>query len=334
MFDKQISVFLGGGSIGGLTEDALLVFLVGALRRQGNKKHLFISESDSLNKRTCRESRWFGEELVYYPEKDTKKTVPGFMSQYNRHRSSAIINIATKESISCLSTSLASKKRNINKRTTPVVFKVKIGDVIDRDDFKTKALDLGYIRADTVFKPGDLSFRGDIVDVFPIYEKEPVRISFGFNAVESISFFNIDTQRTNRSLQTYDFWDVFGKEVELGRSLVNFITWDAIIKITKKDGLYSVLRAKPVEYLNAKTVSLQKEIKSKKAFLSFLLKQPGSFVYLFYTDKNKIKKHRNTNVCSLPGKINKSFSIKKNQSFFIPFWKNENKAQQMGIGRA
>ncbi len=115
MFDKQKNVFFSGGSVGGLTGDALLVFLVEILRSQGKKRFLFISESDSLNKRICRGSRWFGSALVYYPEKDTNKTVPGFLSQYNRHRSGAIIKIATRETVCCLSTTEASKKPNINK---------------------------------------------------------------------------------------------------------------------------------------------------------------------------------------------------------------------------
>ena len=109
MFDKQKNVFFNGGSVGGLTEDALLVFLLEILRSQGKKKFLFISESDSLNKRICRGSRWFEGELVYYPEKDTNKTVPGFLSQYNRYRSDAIIKIATWETVCCLSTKTASK---------------------------------------------------------------------------------------------------------------------------------------------------------------------------------------------------------------------------------
>ena len=129
--------------------------------------------------------------MVYYPEKDINKTVPGFLSQYNRYRSDAIIKIATLETVCCLTTTTASKKPNINKRTKPVVFEVKVGDVLDRDNFKKRVLDLGYSQVNSVFSPGETSIRGDVVDVFPIYEKEPIRISFGFNDVESISFFNI-----------------------------------------------------------------------------------------------------------------------------------------------
>ena len=320
-----------GGSVGGLTEDALLVFLVDVLSNRKKKSFLFVSESDALNKRLCRGSRWFGEDFVYYPEKEIKKTVPGFMSQYNRHRSSAIIKIATQDSINCFSTVLASKKPNINKGTRPVVFEIKVGDVIDRDDFKAKILDLGYNKVDAVFSPGDTSIRGDIVDVFPIYDKEPVRVSFGFNDIESISFFNIDSQRTVRTIKTYGFWDVSGREEELGRPLIDFIDWGAVVNITKKDGLYSVLQTESDNYIKSKIVSLQREIKSKKDFLSFLANQPNSLVYLIYTDKNKIKNYPNTNVCSLVGKIDNSFFIKDSQAFFIPFWKNKDSYQNSAL---
>ena len=332
MFDKQKNVFFSGGSVGGLTEDALLVFFVEILRSQGKKSFLFISESDSLNKRLCRGSRWFGEELVYYPERDINKTVSGFLSQYNRYRSDAIIKIATWEAVCCLSTTLASKKPNINKGTKPVAFEVKVGDVLDRDNFKKKILDLGYSRVNSVFSPGDTSIRGDIVDVFPAYEKEPVRISFGFNDIESISFFNIDSQRTVRAIQAYGFWDVFGKEVELGRSLTDFIAWSAIVNITKKGGLYSVVQTGSSEHIRSDVVSLEKEIKSKKDFLSFLASEPRSVVYLVCTNKNMVEKYTNTNVRSLVGKIDSSFFVKDSQSLFIPFWKNKNKDQKNNPG--
>ena len=226
MFNKQIKFFFGGGSVAGLTEDALLVFLIEVLRNQGKKRFLFLSESDSLNKRVCRDSAWFGKQLVYYPEKDTKKAVPGFISQYNRHRSGAIIKLATHDSICCLSTASAAKNKNINKKTKPVVFKIEVGSVVDRDKFLSGVFALGYNRVESVFKAGDISVRGDVVDIFPVYEKEPVRVGFSFDNIECISFFNIDSQRTTKVIQTYGFWDVFGKEVTLGRSLADFITWD------------------------------------------------------------------------------------------------------------
>ena len=323
MFERQKEFFLDGGGICGLTEDALLVFLVEVLNSVNNKKFLFLSESDSLNKRISKDSMWFGRGLVYYPERDLKKTVPGFTSQYNRHRSSALIKIATQDSICCITTPLASNNKNINKQTRPVVFEIKVGEVLDRSRFIEKVSTLGYNRVDSVFKPTDMSIRGDIIDVFPVYEKEPVRISFGFNNIESVSFFNIDSQRSTKPIRSYSFWDVFGKEVDLGRSLVNFIAWDSVVIIKREKGGFSVVQPNSSKFLNAETRPLQRKINSKKDFLSFIKDKPLSLFYLIYSGKNKIKPPPSKNVFSSPGKINNSFSVGSNRSFFIPFWINQ-----------
>ena len=325
MFNEQKKVFFNGGSICDLTEDAFFVFLAEVLRDLKKKKFLFLSNSDLLNKKVCQDLRWFGRDLIYYPENNKKQMVPGFMSQYDRHRSGAIIKIASRASVYCLSTTLASKKTNINNKTKPVVFDFKVGDVVGRDSFIEKTLALGYSRVEAVFKPGDLSVRGEVVDVFPIYEREPVRVSFDFNKIELVSFFNVDTQRSIRSVQSYGFWDVLGKEVELGRSLSNFIPWDGFVKIVNEGGFFSIIQAGSTELISAETNSLQKKINSKGAFLSFLAKNKQSSVYLICSDKNKIKRYQKKGVFFLLGKTNNSFFVKSGDSFCIPFWKNKHR---------
>ena len=325
VFGEQKRFFFSGGSIVGLTEDALLVFLVEVLQGTDKNKHLFLSESDHFNKRVCEKSKYFGEELIYYPEKSTNKTVPGFTSQYNRHRSNAIIKIATLGSVCCLSTDTASKSKNINKKRKPIVFEVKVGDSLDRDRFIKKLLNLGYSGVDTVFKTGDVSIRGDIVDVFPVYEKEPVRISFDFNNVESISFFNVDTQRSTERVGSYGFWDVFGREVELGKSLDGFIHWASISSIVREGVLYSILQPKANKQMSAGVVSLNKEIKSKKNILSFLATRPQHNVFLFYTNKKKVKPLVSENIIPVPGIINNSFLVIDSHSLCVPFWKQKHK---------
>ena len=325
MFDKQKNFFFSGGSVVGFTKDSLLVFLTEVLKNTDKRKLLFLSESDSLNRELCKESVWFERRLVYYPEKETKKTVPGFTSQYNRYRSNAIIKIGTLDSICCLSTSLASKKKNINKRKKPVVFKIAVGDNLDRDRFIKKVLDLGYGGVDTVFKAGDISIKGDVVDVFPIYEKEPIRVSFDFNNIDSISFFNIDSQRSVRAIQVYSFWDVFGKEVELGRSLDSFVAWDSITNIVEDGRFFSILQPSTEKQISAEIVPLDRKIRSRKDFLSFLAHKPKFSVYLFYTNKKGLKSYTNKKVFPKPGKINNPFFIKESGAFCVPFWKDKHK---------
>lgn len=323
MFDEQKKFFLNGGSVVGFTKDALLVFLVEVLRDLDKKKILFLSESDSLNKGFYEDSKWFGVGLIYYPEKDTKKTVPGFTSQYNRYRADALIRIASQDSVCCLSTVAASNNKNINKKTKPVVLEIKTGDVFDRDNFIEKVFSLGYNKVDTVFKAGDVSIRGDIVDLFPIYEKEPVRVNFEFSNIDSISFFDVDTQRTVRVVTSYGFWDVYGREESLGRSLCGFIDWDTTASVVKEGDLYSIIQPKSKNVIKTKTVLFDKNLKSDKELLSFLIHKPQYSAYLFYTDKNKIKTHPNKKILPMLGKINRPFFIEENHLVCLPFWKNK-----------
>jgi transcription-repair coupling factor (superfamily II helicase) len=53
----------------------------------------------------------------------------------------------------------------------------------------------GYRYEDPVSGPGDFARRGGIVDFFPVDRDFPVRVEFGFEGIESIREFEVDTQR-------------------------------------------------------------------------------------------------------------------------------------------
>ena len=53
----------------------------------------------------------------------------------------------------------------------------------------------GYRYEDPVSGPGDFARRGGIVDFFPVDRDLPVRVEFGFDEIESIREFEVDTQR-------------------------------------------------------------------------------------------------------------------------------------------
>ncbi|MFC4234168.1 transcription-repair coupling factor [Thalassospira xianhensis] len=55
---------------------------------------------------------------------------------------------------------------------------------------------MGYNRAEQVMEPGDYAVRGDIVDIFAPGMKEPVRLDFFGDEIESIRRFDVETQRT------------------------------------------------------------------------------------------------------------------------------------------
>ncbi|MEE8329943.1 MAG: transcription-repair coupling factor [Thermodesulfovibrionia bacterium] len=59
----------------------------------------------------------------------------------------------------------------------------------------------GYISVPLVSQQGEISIRGGILDVFPSEEEFPVRIEFFGDEIESLRFFNTDTQRTINELK-------------------------------------------------------------------------------------------------------------------------------------
>lgn len=101
---------------------------------------------------------------------------------------------------------IASSESLLGKLAEPNNFKLSIisikqGQEINIDTLVEKLIVAGYRREELVANPGDFSTRGDIVDIFPITEEYPVRISFFDMDVESINVFDIQSQKSNKVLK-------------------------------------------------------------------------------------------------------------------------------------
>jgi transcription-repair coupling factor (superfamily II helicase) len=73
---------------------------------------------------------------------------------------------------------------------------LEFGSEIDLKSFKEKMLQWGYTFVDMVQVAGEISHRGDIIDIFVPASKYPVRISLFDTEIEQIKAFELDTQRT------------------------------------------------------------------------------------------------------------------------------------------
>ncbi|WP_345989295.1 DEAD/DEAH box helicase [Sulfurimonas sp. HSL1-2] len=77
-------------------------------------------------------------------------------------------------------------------RTKQIAF----GDRLDLGALKTELLHWGYSFVDLVEVEGEVSFRGDIIDVFAPGTESPYRISLFDDEIEQIKAFEVETQRT------------------------------------------------------------------------------------------------------------------------------------------
>jgi len=73
---------------------------------------------------------------------------------------------------------------------------LEFGAEIDLSSFKEQMLHWGYTFVDMVQVEGEISHRGDIIDIFVPATKNPYRISLFDTEIEQIKAFDLDTQRT------------------------------------------------------------------------------------------------------------------------------------------
>ncbi len=75
------------------------------------------------------------------------------------------------------------------------------GEAIDRKDLLKRLVNIYYSRNDMAFARGTFRVRGDIIEIFPAYEDQPLRIEFWGDVVEDIHITDPVTGEILRSLE-------------------------------------------------------------------------------------------------------------------------------------
>lgn len=100
----------------------------------------------------------------------------------------------------------------LRMRLTPVeiwkesIFQFEVGEDYDRDELERKFNQYGYKREGMVQSPGEFSIRGSIVDYFPLNSMMPVRLDFFDTELDSIRFFDGETQESRENIEFAEFY--------------------------------------------------------------------------------------------------------------------------------
>lgn len=70
------------------------------------------------------------------------------------------------------------------------------GESIQIDQSLNLLVEMGYERVEMVTTPAEFSMRGGIIDIYPPTEKRPIRIELFDDEIDSIRYFDADTQRS------------------------------------------------------------------------------------------------------------------------------------------
>ncbi|MCH5166798.1 MAG: transcription-repair coupling factor [Erysipelotrichales bacterium] len=80
------------------------------------------------------------------------------------------------------------------KKSEELQIEIKKGVELKREEVIKKLEEFGYTRSSLVTSTGEYAIRGYIIDVFPIDESSPIRIELFGDEIESIRYFNEETQ--------------------------------------------------------------------------------------------------------------------------------------------
>lgn len=83
-------------------------------------------------------------------------------------------------------------------------FKLRVGQEINTALLTEKLLDAGYTRSEQCEGWGQFATRGGIFDIFPIRAENPVRIEFWGDEIDTISYFDTETQRRTENADTIE----------------------------------------------------------------------------------------------------------------------------------
>ncbi len=110
------------------------------------------------------------------------------------------------------------------KKYNDSIINLKIKDTIDIQKLVENIINLGYKREVLVSKTGDIGVRGFVLDIFLFEENNPVRIEFFGNEIESIRYFDVDTQKSIESINNIVI-KPFLEENENNQNFVNISSY-------------------------------------------------------------------------------------------------------------
>lgn len=183
------------GAIG--LPDINKVHLIHSVCEKLNKKAFIITPNDATAVKVYENLSQFQKGVLLYQKREfTFLDVEGISREYEQLRLGVLARI-----IEGNYTAVVASVGAANQLTMPPsalserTFKITTGEDINLDETVERLVKAGYTRFDQVDGTSQFSVRGGLLDIFPPSSDEPVRIELWGDTVDSITSFDISTQR-------------------------------------------------------------------------------------------------------------------------------------------
>ena len=143
---------------------------------------------------------------------------------------------------------------------------IEFGQTLNLKAFKEQMLFWGYTFVDIVQVEGEISFRGDIIDIFTSSSENPIRVSLFDNEIEQIKYFEVESQRTQKEeLESFEisaaFYSFTQAQYEMISMQVESSKFDSLAKDIASLG-YWYLGEYGSNFLESKNVKLSRNLEN------------------------------------------------------------------------
>ncbi len=168
-----------------------------ALRGHTGKRVVLITHDEATAAELCGDINALGLKCLNFPARDLCiGDLSGYSKEYEHKRIDTLSAVAD-GAFDLLTISLDAA---VQYTVKPEVLKgsrftLKVGDSADTSELAEKLINAGYTRSQLCEGLGQFSVRGGIFDLFPVNSEKPCRIEFWGDEIDSISYFDPETQR-------------------------------------------------------------------------------------------------------------------------------------------
>ena len=171
--------------------------VLAALCQETGKKALVLAADEAEAQRFSEDLFALGMRPALYPIRDFSfRDTAGVSHEYERLRLEALSQLQNGSCnvvIACMDAALqyTLSPQELAAR----MFQVEAGQELKIEELLAALVRCGYVREDQIEAPGQFSHRGGIVDFFSPGGQSPVRVEFWGDEVDSVSCFDLDSQR-------------------------------------------------------------------------------------------------------------------------------------------
>ena len=119
---------------------------------------------------------------------------------------------------------------------------VKVEDVVEQETLIAKLVKMGYERTEQVEALGQFCLRGDIMDIYPINEVDPVRIEWFDNNIDSVRSFDIKNQRALQVKDSVEIVSLGITEKADNANIFEYLSAPATIIMDEPAKIFETLR--------------------------------------------------------------------------------------------